>query len=35
MVDEARAFEPTSLERVIFALFDSGAARAFRDALAK
>jgi len=34
MVDTARAFRPSSLERVIFAVFGDAAARAFRAALA-
>ena len=33
MVTEARAFEPGSLERVVFAVFGGEAERAFRDAL--
>jgi O-acetyl-ADP-ribose deacetylase (regulator of RNase III) len=33
MVGVARAFEPTSLERVIFAVYGAGAARAFQAAL--
>lgn len=33
MVDEARSFEPTSLERVIFAVYGADAARAFRAVL--
>jgi O-acetyl-ADP-ribose deacetylase len=33
MVGEARAFEPTSLERVIFAVYGADGARAFRAAL--
>jgi O-acetyl-ADP-ribose deacetylase (regulator of RNase III) len=33
MVAEARAFEPTSLERVVFAVFGADAARAFRAAI--
>jgi O-acetyl-ADP-ribose deacetylase (regulator of RNase III) len=35
MVREARAFEPASLQRVIFAVFGAEAARAFRSALAE
>jgi O-acetyl-ADP-ribose deacetylase (regulator of RNase III) len=34
MVEEARAFEGTSLRRVLFAVFGTDAARAFRDVLA-
>jgi O-acetyl-ADP-ribose deacetylase (regulator of RNase III) len=34
MVAEARAFEPTALERVVFAVFGEDAEQAFRDALA-
>ena len=33
MVDEARAFEPSSLERVVFAVFEDEARRAFDSAL--
>jgi O-acetyl-ADP-ribose deacetylase len=32
MVAEARAFEPSSLQRVVFTVFGADAARAFRDA---
>ena len=33
MVDEARAYEPQALERVVFAVFGDDARRAFEDAL--
>jgi O-acetyl-ADP-ribose deacetylase (regulator of RNase III) len=33
MVDTARAFEPTSLERVVFAVYGGDAAKTFRAAL--
>jgi O-acetyl-ADP-ribose deacetylase (regulator of RNase III) len=33
MVDEARSFEPGSLERVVFAVFGADAERAFRSVL--
>ena len=33
MVDVARAFEPQSLERIVFAVYGEEAARAFRSAL--
>jgi O-acetyl-ADP-ribose deacetylase (regulator of RNase III) len=33
MVEEARAHEPSSLERVVFAVFEDEARRAFEDAL--
>ena len=33
MIDAARAYEPTSLRRVVFAVFGAEAARAFRDSL--
>ena len=33
MVDEARAYEPQALERVVFAVFGHDARRAFEDAL--
>jgi O-acetyl-ADP-ribose deacetylase (regulator of RNase III) len=33
MVDEARAYEPQTLERVVFAVFGDEARRAFEDAL--
>jgi O-acetyl-ADP-ribose deacetylase (regulator of RNase III) len=35
MVDEARAFTPSSMQYVIFAVYGADAARAFRDALAQ
>jgi O-acetyl-ADP-ribose deacetylase (regulator of RNase III) len=35
MVEEARAFAPASLERVVFAVYGAEAARAFEDALAR
>jgi O-acetyl-ADP-ribose deacetylase (regulator of RNase III) len=34
MVDEARAFEPTALRRIIFAVYGAAAARAFESRLA-
>jgi O-acetyl-ADP-ribose deacetylase (regulator of RNase III) len=33
MVEAVRAYEPSSLEDVVFAVFGEGAARAFREAL--